>query len=51
MYKMCNKHTLLSLSNFLLLFYQILPFWGENDVPFPIFWRINRTPIATAFVK
>ena len=46
--KISNKNKLLSLSN-LLLFYQPLPFWGKN-VPSPIFWRINRTPILISFL-
>ena len=46
------KHKLLSFSN--LHFATILPtspFFGEKNVPYPIFWRINRTPIPIPFVK
>ena len=28
--KISNNHNLLSLSNFFVLFYQSLPFWGKN---------------------
>ena len=47
--KASNKQKLLPLSNLPLLFCLPLPFLGKN-VPSPIFWRINRTPILIYFV-
>ena len=48
--KFSKDQKLLSLSNPSLLSYQPLLFWVKN-VPFPIWWRINRTPILIPFVK
>ena len=46
--KISTKHKLHSL-NLHLIFYQPLSFLGKN-IPSPIFWRINRTPIPIPYV-